>query len=245
MEPCGRNVAGMWLIPMGLAAGVLTTVAGMGGGMMMVLLLSLVWDAPTALAVTSPALFFGNVHRAWLYRTEIDWRVTMIFAAGAVPAALMGGVIAAEVPPALLHGLMLGTTILAVLRTAGLIAWKPPPAALLPAGFFVGVLAATSGAGAVLVAPVIMATGLLGDRYIATVASAAIALHTGRIAGYSVAGLFDAETLQRSAILAVAIFAGNLVGQRIRRGMSDRVGRTIEVAALSACTVLALVGVAP
>ncbi len=236
---------GMWLVPLGLGAGVLTTVAGMGGGMIMVLLLSLVWDAPTALAVTAPALFFGNVHRAWLYRGDIDRRVTLVFALGAVPAALMGGVVAGAVPPALLHALMLGTTVLAVLRTAGLITWKPPPAALLPAGVLVGVLAATSGAGAILVAPVIMATGLLGDRYIATVAAAAIALHSGRIVGYSVAGLFDAVTLQRSAIMAVAIFAGNLVGQRIRRGMSERVGRTIEVVALSACTVLALVGVAP
>lgn len=237
-------LAGMWLLPLGLCAGVLTTVAGLGGGMLMVLALSLVWDAPTALAVTSPALFFGNVHRAWLYRHDIDRHISIIFALGAVPAAFVGGMMAAEIPTRLLHGLMLATTILAALRTAGVVQWRPPAALLFPAGLFVGVLAATSGAGAVLVAPVIMATGVIGDRYIGTVAVAALALHLGRMGGYSLAGLFDAETLSRSAVLALAIFAGNLGGQRIRRAISERTSRALEVVTLSACTVLALVGVA-
>lgn len=238
-------VTSMWLLPLGLGAGILTTVVGMGGGMIMVLIFSLVWDAPTALAVTAPALFFGNVHRAWLFRTHIDRPVALTFAAGAVPGALVGGLLTTAVPPALLHGLMLATTVLAVLRATGILTWRPPPATLLPAGLFVGLLAATSGAGAVLVAPVIMATGVIGDRYIATVAAAAISLHLGRIAGYSVAGLFDTEALLKAAVLTVAIFAGNLVGQRIRSAMPERTGRVLEVAALGACTVLALVGVAP
>jgi hypothetical protein len=64
------------LVPLGLLAGVLTTVAGMGGGMMLVVVLSLVWDPRVALASTAPALLVGNAHRAYLYRAQVARQIS-------------------------------------------------------------------------------------------------------------------------------------------------------------------------
>lgn len=60
------------LVPLGLIAGALTTLAGLGGGLMLVGTLSLLYDPRLALAITAPALLVGNLHRATMYRTFID-----------------------------------------------------------------------------------------------------------------------------------------------------------------------------
>jgi len=231
------------LLLLGLAAGVLTTVAGMGGGMALVLVLSILWGAPMALAVTAPALLFGNVHRAYLFRGNIDRRIAYRFALGAVPGAIFGGLAAASLPPLFLNVTMLFITGYAIARAMGWVRFTPPPSSIFPAGLIIGVLAATSGGAAVLTAPVLMAAGLAGDAYIATVALASVALHTGRILGYGAAGLIDPHTLELSVVLGAAIFGGNLLGQRLRKMVPEHFGRVLEVATLGACTVLAVVGV--
>ena len=49
---------------LGILAGILTTLAGLGGGMLLVLALSLTSSPVTELAATAPALSLGNLHRA-------------------------------------------------------------------------------------------------------------------------------------------------------------------------------------
>src|SRR5688500_8849129 len=107
----------LWaLVPLGLTAGALTTVAGLGGGLLLLLVLSLVWDAHTALAVTAPALLIGNFHRAWMFRSKIDRRVARAFVTGAFPGALVGALFAIAVPEPVLHAMMLAMTLLAIAR---------------------------------------------------------------------------------------------------------------------------------
>ena len=50
----------MLLAALGIAAGLITTVSGFGGGMLLVSVLALVWDPLSALTVTSVALLIGN-----------------------------------------------------------------------------------------------------------------------------------------------------------------------------------------
>ena len=92
-----------WLVVLGVLAGGLTTVAGMGGGVMLVLALSLVASPVEALAITSPALLVGNLHRVAVGRRAIDRAVARPFVLGALPGSLLGGLVAVAVPPALLQ----------------------------------------------------------------------------------------------------------------------------------------------
>ena len=57
---------------LGLLAGILTTIAGQGGGLMLLLACSSMLGPHAALAVTAPALLFGNLHRSILLRGHID-----------------------------------------------------------------------------------------------------------------------------------------------------------------------------
>ena len=235
----------LWaLAPLGLTAGALTTVAGLGGGLLLLLVLSLVWDAHTALAVTAPALLVGNFHRAWMFRSKIDRRVGRAFVAGALPGALLGGLFAIAVPEAVLHVAMLAMTLLAIARACDLFRWEPSPAQLVPAAAGIGVLTATGGGAGVLVSPLLMASGLKGEAYVATGAVGACAMHVGRIIGYGAGGLVDTSTLLASAFLAVALLAGNVAGKHLRRHFSDTATTRIEIGVLMVCSGLAVAGLA-
>ncbi len=231
-------------LPLGLLAGCLTTVAGLGGGVLLVLALSLAHSPAEALAITSPALLVGNLHRLALGRADVDRPVARAFALGAVPGSALGGALAVALPHVLLQTLLVVTTALALARAAGWLNFRPGAGALVPAGFGVGVVAATTGSGGLLVSPLLLATGLTGPAYIATAAASAVAIHLGRIAGYGAGGLVTPATLTASLALAVAILLGNAVGQRLRPRIAPPLATRLELGVLLVCVALALAGLA-
>lgn len=232
------------LLVLGVLAGGLTTVAGLGGGVLLVLAVSLTHSPAEALAMTSPALLVGNLHRLAIGRDAVDRRVARAFACGALPGSALGGALAVSLPAALLEVLLVAGTGLALLQASGRLAFRPGAAALVPAGCGVGMLAATTGTGGLLVSPLLLATGLRGATYVATAAAGAVALHVGRIAGYGFGGLVTRETLGASIVLAAAILVGNAIGQRVRRCIDARVSTRLEFGVLIVCVALAVAGLA-
>lgn len=232
----------IWLATLGFLAGGLTTVAGMGGGVMLVLALSLAASPVEALAITSPALLIGNLHRLALGRREVAGAVARPLALGALPGSVLGGLLAVALPVLVMQALLLATTGLALARAFGWWTLRPRAAALVPAGALIGAAAATTGSGGLLLAPVIHASGLSGAPYVATTAAIAVAMHLGRIAAYGAGGHVTAATLLGSAALALAILAGNLAGERVRRRLSAAAAVRLELGVLLVCVALALAG---
>jgi len=229
------------LVPLGLAAGTLTTIAGLGGGQLLVLALAALFGPRLALATSAPALFAGNLHRFWIYRAHGERRVGRRFAAGAVPGSILGGVLAVGLPTWLIHILLVGTTGLAIARKLGHLEWQPRTAAFGPAGFGIGAICATSSGAGLLLGPLLLSTGLTGATYVATSSYCAASLHLGRLIGYGLGGLMTRATLERSLVLGVAILTGNLAGDRLRRHLGARASSWIEHGTLATCVVLAVV----
>lgn len=232
------------MLGLGVLAGALTTVTGMGGGVLLLLALSLLTGPAEALAISSPGLLVGNLHRLALGRREVDRRVAGAFALGAFPGSLAGGLLAVALPPMALQALLLLATAGALARSLGLWMFRASPATLVPAGFGIGAAAASAGAGGLLVGPVLMASGLSGARFIATTAAVAVAIHLGRIAAYGMGGLVTPATLAQSAALALALMLGNTLGEQIRKRLDPRLAGRLELGVLLACVALALVGLA-
>jgi uncharacterized protein len=235
----------LWLaLPLGLVAGALTTVAGVGGGVLLTLALSVVVDPRTALAVVAPALLLGNLHRLWLLRASVDRRTALAVGAPALVGAVVGGLLTAALPPVAIRSLMLGIAALAVLRELGWLGGAVRRAWLVPAGVLVGFVTATSGGGGLLLAPLLLATGLQGVAFVGTGAAVAASIHVGRIGSYGAAGLLAPELVPTLVGLSLAILAGNLVGTVVRRHIRERTADRITWTTLAAGIVLALLGVA-
>lgn len=234
---------GVALFALGTLAGALTTVAGLGGGLLLLVSLSLWMNPLAALAVTTPALLIGNLHRSWVFRARVQWPIVRAFALGAVPGAALGSLAAAAVPLVVVNGLMLIVTLLSLARALGKLQLAPPRGAFTPAGFLIGGLTGSAGGAGVLVAPLFLSAGLVGETYSGTIAAAAVAMHLGRIAGYGAGGLLTRELWLWAALLAAAVVLGNAVGRRARRWTERLPEGLIEHVTLVICTLLAVAGV--
>lgn len=230
------------LLVLGVLAGGLTTVAGLGGGVLLILALSLLTSPAEALAMSSPALLVGNLHRVVVGRHEVDRAIAGSLALGALPGSALGGLVAVAVPTVVLEALLVATTGLALARTFGYLSFRPGARALAPAGFAIGVATATTGGGALMLAPLLLATGLTGARYVATAAGVAVAIHVGRLLGYGAGGLVTRSSLLAAVVLAVAIIAGNALGQKLRRHIDPVAATRLELGVLLVSVALALAG---
>lgn len=225
---------------LGLVAGLLTTVAGMGGGLFLLMTIGL-WLGPLeALVVTTPALLLSNLHRLWMFRTDLDRPLVARIAIGVVPGALLGALALPAIPELVVALLFTASSVVAVLRSLGkldlgwLARWIPGFAAVI------GALAATSGGAAMLMAPLVLAAGATGTRYVATIAAAAAIMHAARVAGYGGIGLVAMPQLVDAAIILAGLLVGNLAGKRLRAHTGGPLEKKLELAALLAANAFAL-----
>ncbi len=228
----------------GLAAGLITTVAGMGGGMMLVLFLS-AWSADPlyAVAVTTPALLVGNAQRLWMFRRDLSWSVGGVFVGGALPGAFLGGFLAIAVPPLWIQIAMAGAAGVAVAKHLGLLKIVIRSSVLAPAGFGIGVASTAGGAG-LLAGPLLLSAGLSGSAYLATMSLSSLSMHAGRLLAFGAGGLVDRSLLGTAAVLAIAITVGNTAGRWVRQQVRERTIHHLEVATAAALVCVSVLGLA-
>ena len=234
----------MLLILLGVAAGALTTVAGLGGGLEVLLLLSAVEGPKAALAISAAALLVGNMHRLFMLREKLDRPTALRVVSGAFPGAILGGLTAAWLPDRVLSLFIAAVVGLALIRPLLQKAPVVPRWALAPAGLGIGVLTGNAGGSGLLVAPLLLSAGLSGGSYIATSAAVAVGMHAGRLGSYISEGLMSPDRAVDAAILAVGLPLGNLVGERLSHHLSDRRSAQINYGAMALCGALALFGIA-
>jgi len=230
------------LAALGLVAGILTTLAGQGGGLFLLLAISVLVGPHEALAITAPALLLGNVHRAALFRRSIQWSIAGRMIAGAVPGAFVGGLLAGAMPAWVLQVILVALTLLSIARAMKWLPFDVPRRGLGPAGLVIGAMTGTAGGAGVLFAPVLLSTGLTGAAYVGTLSTIAFATHAGRVVAYASNGLFTRELVLPTLLVALAITAGNALGERVRKSLSDRVTTRLEYGVLVVCVGVSLAG---
>ncbi|MFO0547037.1 MAG: sulfite exporter TauE/SafE family protein [Polyangiaceae bacterium] len=231
------------LLGLGLLGGVLTTIAGLGGGLFLVATLGVLRGPHEALAISTPALLLANLHRAILFRRDVDRRVAGAIALGAIPGAIAGGLLLPALPDGLVAALLVVATVFAVLQRRRVSMLSPGRKALALSGGGIGAIAATSGGGGVLVGPVLMAAGLTGSAYVGTVAACGVAIHVGRICGYGLSGLLTQSALPEIALVSIGLLTGNVAGRHLRRHASAQLVMRLEIAALACAAISGVWGV--
>lgn len=228
--PGQRHLGGVTLATMlilllasvlGIGAGLINTISGFGGGLLLTLMLAPVLGPASALVVTAPALAVGHLHRALGYREHIDRAVARRFILGAVPGAIAGSLLAASVPESVLAFALLLSTGLAIAQALGWIPSTLGRRALLPGAMGIGLLAGSCGGGGVLLPPTLMSAGVSGRRFVATAATGALAVQLVRMSTYATAGMITLEHAPQMLAVALGLIAGNALGRRVARRIDD------------------------
>ena len=227
---------------LGLLAGAIHHLAGLGGGLLLLLALSVVWEPALALSVTAPALLGGNLHRLTMFPGALDFRRWRLFAPGRAAGLADRRALCRR------RAGTDGTTIDGGAHRRGGAAESaaaPRHAAAGrpgPGGVLVGGLTGAAGGAGLLVAPLLLSSGLAGEAFVATTSGCAVVMHFGRIAGYGLAGLFSSETALWALVVGVAIVLGNLLGRRLRPLLERVPAGVVEHGVLLTCVALSLLG---
>lgn len=221
----------------------LSAVAGFGGGVLLLPVFTVLFGLRAAVPMLTLTLLSSNGSRVWLNRRELRWPLIGWFALGAVPFAVIGGLLLAHAPLAPVKRL-LGIFLV------GVVIWRrvqrqprtPPEPAFAAVGAASGLGSALLGSVGPLTAPFFLAVGLTRAAYIGTEAASALTMHLTKIATYGTGDLLTGQVLLYGAALTPATLLGAWVGKKIVGRISDRVFVLLVELGLLAAGVLFLIG---
>jgi uncharacterized membrane protein YfcA len=205
------------IIAAALAASTLSAVTGFGGAAIMLPVLVAAFGIRDAVPILTVVQLIGNGSRVWLNRSELHFNVVRWFAVGAVPAAIVGSVIFANAPAAVLVR-VLGVFLLLT------VAYRHTPVGsqtkiglrgFLPVGGVAAFLSALTGVAGPFMAPFFLAYGLIKGAYIGTEAMATVVMHVTKLGIYGGYELLSAEILGLGAAIGGVMFVGSYLGKRL------------------------------
>ncbi|WP_223478862.1 sulfite exporter TauE/SafE family protein [Oricola indica] len=198
-----------------------SAVFGLGGGVMMLVLMSLFMPVAALIPVHGVVQLGSNLGRAYHLRRFAVPSMILPFAAGGVIGALAGGAVVTELPEALLK------TILAVFILV--ITWvKLPPLPLVksPPVFAIGGAVTTAltiflGATGPLITALMAKTFETRHQVVANAAVAMTIQHLLKVVAFGILGFGLAPWLPLACAMIVSGYAGTMIGARLLDTMDE------------------------
>jgi len=242
-------------------ASALTLFSGFGLGTILLPVFALFLPVPTAVAATGIVHLANNLFKGTLLHARADWPTVLRFGLPAVPAAMLGAWLLAELateerlfvwsaagrafgpsPAGLVVGLVL--VLLAVLELQPWFARLRAPAGLMPfGGLLTGFLGGLTGQQGALRSVFLLRSGMDSDRFIATGVMIAVPIDLSRLATYAAAftGTGSAPQGREWLLVGVGTLAA-LVGAWVAIRRMDKV--TIASIRYTVAALLLLIGLA-
>jgi len=214
-------------------AGVLSSIVGLGGALVMVALLSTVLEPQEAIALAAPILLLGSLDRTVMHRKVIDWGLLPWFLTGSIPTVTAGAILLPYLPAAGLRLAM--ATLLTVFVVSNLrpgrgehhMGIQMPVWGFAPLGFVHGVLASTVGGGGPLSAPFVYGRVKSKAAFVGTEATLGLSVNVVKTAVFLSTGLLLPSFLWAAVFATFMMTMGNRVGRAILLRLSDAIFQRI------------------
>ena len=217
-----------------LAAGALATstvsgIAGVGGGMLFLPLLTAILGVKLAVPYLSFLLLASNVSRAYFSKSSIDWQVVRQFLYGVLPGAILGALLFTILPSFWIKK-ALGVYLLSYVALSFTKAEWPKVATLKTItwiGFPAGFVSAIVGGQGPIVAPFFLRYGLVKEAFLGTEAVGSAISHVIKLAVWAPAGLLSGSDILLLLPLSALSIAGSYFGKLLISRMRVQVFRGI------------------
>ena len=222
----------LWLIPLGFVAGILGSMIGLGGGIVVVPVLTFLGFPPTVAASNSLfAAFSNSVASTISYSKQkrIEYSLGLKLGLLAVPGTLLGAIISTDITPdifKILFGFVLiASSVYIFLRkqldSREKIISKQLIIFIIGASFFAGIISSFFGIGGGIVFVPLMVVGMGMSMKKAAPTSQLILLFAS-LSGIIVHSLLGHPDFLQSGFLAIGSFFGGLVGAKLSLSVKER-----------------------
>jgi uncharacterized protein len=237
----------LWLIPLGFVAGVIGSIVGLGGGIVVVPVLTILGIPHTVASSSSLfAAFSNSVASTATYAKQkrIDYKNGLRLGLFSIPGTILGAILSGQVTPdvfKILFGVVLVASCyyLFVKRNLGSKQGNISAKMLAVssgASFFAGILSSFFGIGGGIVFVPLMIIGLGIAVKNATATSQLILLFSSA-AGMITHALLGHADFEYSVLLSIGAFAGGLVGARLSLDIKENKIRILIILVILAAAI--------
>nr|AAK96106.1 permease [uncultured crenarchaeote 74A4] len=222
----------LWLIPLGFAAGILGSMIGLGGGIIIVPILTFFGFPPTVAASNRPfAAFSNSVASTISYSKQkrIEYPLGLKLGLIATPGTILGAIISTDAAPDLfkiLFGfILIASSVYILLRkqieSRDKIISKQLIIFIIGTSFFAGIVSSFFGIGGGIIFVPLMVVGMGMSMKKAAPTSQLILLFAS-LSGIIVHSILGHPDFLQSGFLAIGSFFGGLVGAKLSLSVKER-----------------------
>ncbi len=223
----------LWLVPLGFAAGVLGSMLGLGGGVIIVPVLTFLGFSPTLSASNSLFAALSNAVGSTISysrQKRIDYSLGIKLGLLCIPGTILGAIISDDVSPALfkvLFGLlMIAMAVYIFLKkqegeSREKVLSKQIMILAVGSSFFAGIISSFFGVGGGVVFVPLMVIGM-GMAIKRAAPTSQLILLFATLSGVTVHSLLGHPDFLQAGLLAAGSFVGGLVGGRLSCKIKER-----------------------
>ena len=210
------------MLIVGLVAGTLSGIVGFGASIMLMPVLVIAFGPLQAVPIMAVASVLANFSRMLVWWREIRWRYALAFAITATPCAALGARTLLALPPRVID-IALGAFFIAMVpirrylasREYEVRAWHLAVAGAL-IGYVTGIVVST---GPISV-PIFLATGLVKGAFLATEATASLAMYLSKAVVFRAFGALPLEVAIKGVAAGASLMTGSFLAKRFVLSMS-------------------------
>jgi len=222
----------LWLIPLGFVAGVLGSMIGLGGGIIVVPVLTFFGFPPTLAASNSLFAAFSNaVASTFSYSKQkrVDFSLGLKLGLLSIPGTVLGAYVSSDVAPGIfkiLFGLVLISSAIYIflrkkIETKQSVMTTKVIIFAIGASFFAGIISSFFGIGGGIIFVPLMVVGIGMTMKKAAPTSQFILLFAS-LSGVIVHSVLGHPDFIQAGLLAMGSFVGGLLGARLSLDIRER-----------------------
>ncbi len=222
----------LWLIPLGLVAGILGSMIGLGGGIVVVPVLTFFGFSPTLAASNSLFAAFSNAVGSTISysrQKRIDYSIGLKLGLLSIPGTVLGAYLSSDVTPGIfkvLFGLVLVSSAVYIflrkkIETKEKNITKQIIVFVIAASFFAGIISSffVIGGGTVFVPLMVVGIGMTMRKAAPT---SQFILLFASLSGIIVHSILGHPDFLQAGLLAAGAFVGGIIGARLSLDIKER-----------------------
>ena len=216
----------------GLLTAMLSAVAGLGGGVILLAVLAQFFAPAVAIPIHGGIQLVANGSRAGFLLPDVSWPAVWRASLLLLPASFLGVAVATSIPEDA-GRLVLAFFALVVAWRPSLLKWRGddlPLNAMVPVGALSGFLSGTIGVSGPVTSPMFRAVTASHVAFVATAAASQVFAHAAKLLAFTVDGWDIRPHMSVIGVGVASVVFGSRLGTRLMGRVSeDRLGLVFKV----------------